>query len=105
MSVYRDIYSKIKATQDNEGMSGGLGRQVRLFKLSEELGEVAQAYIGLTGANARKGVTHDEHDIAKELADVVITAMVAMHDWTPSPDIFMHGHLLQLQERIKREGS
>lgn len=102
MSVYRDIYSKIKASQQG---SGSFGRQVRLLKLSEEVGEVAQAYIGLTGANARKGFTHGEIDIANELADVVITAMVAMHDWTDNPEEFMKGHLQGLQERIEREGS
>ncbi|GAA2930935.1 MazG-like family protein [Kitasatospora cinereorecta] len=31
---------------------------LRMLKLSEEVGEVAQAVIGVTGQNPRKGVTH-----------------------------------------------
>ncbi|MEQ8146215.1 MazG-like family protein [Streptomyces sp. OP7] len=31
---------------------------MRVLKLSEEVGEVAQALVGVTGQNPRKGVTH-----------------------------------------------
>ena len=57
------------------------------------------------GANKRKGYTHTEEDVAKELADVVITAMVALHDWVPSPELFMKDRLQVLLNRIKTEGS
>lgn len=97
--VYRDIYEKIAATQPWEGPL------YRVLKLQEESGEVAQAVIGFTGTNARKGITHDEEAVAKELADVVVTAMVAMHDWVPSPELFMKEHLQGLLKRIKEEGS
>ena len=100
--VYRDIYEKIEATQHHLGVPGSI---LRLIKVQEEAGEVAQAVIGFTGANKRKGYTHDEEDVAKELADVVITAMVAMHDWVPSPERFMDEHLDGLLKRIKEEGS
>ena len=43
--------------------------------------------------------------MAKELADVVITAMIAMHDWTDSPERFLKGHLQALMQRISEEGS
>lgn len=100
--VYRDIYEKIAATQHLVGVPGPI---IRLVKLQEEAGEVAQALIGFTGANARKGYTHDEEAVAKELADVVITAMVALHDWVPSPELFMKDRLQELLTRIKEEGS
>jgi NTP pyrophosphatase (non-canonical NTP hydrolase) len=103
MSVYRDIYQKISASQ--AGLAMLPGRTARIIKLQEEVGEVSQAYIGFLGANARKGYSHTGQDVAKELADVVITAMVALHDWTDSPEQFVKEHLQGLLERIKEEGS
>lgn len=51
---------------------------LRLLKLAEESGEVSAAWIGYTGQNPRKGVTHTVQDVARELADVVMTALVAL---------------------------
>lgn len=51
---------------------------LRLLKLTEETGEVAQAWIGATGQNPRKGVTHTRADVAEELVDVIVTASVAL---------------------------
>lgn len=48
---------------------------VHLIHLQEEVGEVASAYIGMTGQNPRKGVTHSLDDLISELADVAITAL------------------------------
>ena len=53
-----------------------LGGQI--IKVQEELGEVAEAYIGWSGSNPRKGTTHSRHDIAMELADVVMTAALGI---------------------------
>lgn len=103
MSIYRDIYDRIAATQHLGGVPGPI---IRIVKLQEEAGEVAEALIGFTGANARKrAVPAHRQDVAKELADVVVTAMVALHDWTDSPEQFVKEHLQGLLERIKREGS
>lgn len=49
----------------------------RLAKISEEVGEVIEAFIGATGQNPRKGVTHDMADVRKELLDVAVTALAA----------------------------
>jgi hypothetical protein len=60
----------------------------RLLKVSEEVGETVQAYLGVTGQNPRKGITHAANDVLTELADVVISAVVAMHSFTdrdPAP--------------------
>jgi len=51
---------------------------LRLLKVTEEAGEVAAAWIGATGQNPRKGVTHTYADVAAELADVAFTALVAI---------------------------
>jgi NTP pyrophosphatase (non-canonical NTP hydrolase) len=50
----------------------------RILKLTEEAGEVAAAWIGVLGTNPRKGTTHTRRQVADELADVVITALVAI---------------------------
>ncbi|MEU7631752.1 MazG-like family protein [Nocardia sp. NPDC049220] len=58
---------------------------MQMLKLQEELGEVAKAagdvaaaWIGYTGQNPRKGVTHSLEDVVRELADVAITAMLGI---------------------------
>lgn len=58
-------------------------RLLRLMKLTEEVGEVAEAVIGVTGQNPRKGVTHGWDDVNAELCDVILTAMVALSTITP----------------------
>jgi len=52
--------------------------ETRLLKLTEEVGEVAEAFIGLRGLNSRKGVCRTRDDLLAELCDVIITAAVAM---------------------------
>ncbi|MEU7021899.1 MazG-like family protein [Streptomyces sp. NPDC046203] len=53
-------------------------RLLRVLKISEELGEVAEAVHGALGANPRKGSSHSWSDVVKELADVIVTAAVAL---------------------------
>lgn len=78
----------------------------RVMKLGEETGEVVAAYIGMTGQNPRKGVTGTVEDVADELCDVIVTAMVALRTFTgdeagPRLDI----HLQHLTERaVRHEG-
>jgi rubrerythrin len=50
----------------------------RVMKLAEETGEAVAAYIGMTGQNPRKGTCATVDDLASELCDVVITALVAL---------------------------
>lgn len=50
----------------------------RLAKITEEAGEVVSAYIGATGQNPRKGITHQLSDVQDELLDVAITALTAV---------------------------
>lgn len=54
----------------------------RVVKVAEECGEVAEAVIGLTGQNPRKGKTHSIDDVKAELADVAITALCAIQHIT-----------------------
>lgn len=58
-------------------------RLLRVLKLSEEVGETAQAVIGALGQNPRKGVSHSWQQVEAELCDVIITAMVALSTLNP----------------------
>lgn len=79
--------------------------ELRLMKIGEEFGEVVQAYIGTQGANKRKGYTHSNLDVATELADVVITAMTAMHDFVEYPEDFIQMEFERVAWRVRAEGS
>jgi NTP pyrophosphatase (non-canonical NTP hydrolase) len=72
---------------------------LRMLKLSEEVGEVAQAVIGATGHNPRKGTSHTWDDVRSELCDVVITAMVALRTLTPDAREVFTAHLEGVRER------
>lgn len=63
------------------GVVGSLA--FRVLKISEEAGEAASALIGMVGQNPRKGVTHSRADVAGELCDVVLTAIVALASVEP----------------------
>jgi NTP pyrophosphatase (non-canonical NTP hydrolase)/ADP-ribose pyrophosphatase YjhB (NUDIX family) len=64
---------------------GDVPAEVRLLKLTEEVGEAAEAFIGMRGLNARKGICRSRDDLLAELADVIITA-VAMSGITGDTD-------------------
>ncbi len=104
MSVYRDLYDALAAHQDMIRVDHS-GPEIRLMKLYEEVGEVTQAYIGVVGANKRKGHYATDIDVANELCDVVVTAMVALHDWTDSPEALLKSKLQALKTRFETEGS
>ena len=56
----------------------------RISKISEELGEVTDAFIGVTAQNPRKGEYGSMNDVQDELVDVAITALLALHHFTKS---------------------
>lgn len=76
-------------------------RILRVFKISEEVGEVAQAVIGATGQNPRKGVTHTWEDVEVELCDVILAAMVALESVAgdKAVDVFTD-HVTRRHERL-----
>ena len=82
-----------------EPVAGREALLLRMLKLSEEVGEVAQAVIGATGQNPRKGVSHSWEDVQSELCDVVITALVALRTLTPQAREVFAGHLARVERR------
>ncbi|MET9619463.1 MULTISPECIES: MazG-like family protein [unclassified Streptomyces] len=84
---------------DHQDLQPGQEVLLRVLKLSEEVGEVAQAVIGATGQNPRKGTSHSWQDVEAELSDVIITAMVALRTLTPEAGDVFAGHLRRVAER------
>lgn len=91
-----DLWTWLDAGRKHDGETGLV---LRMLKLTEEVGEVAQAVIGATGQNPRKGVTHTWEDVQGELCDVVITALVALRTLTPDAEGVFGRHLAGVTER------
>ncbi|MFF5055955.1 MazG-like family protein [Micromonospora sp. NPDC000663] len=75
------IWDAVRAMRGWLDAANGTGQTeltCRILKLTEEAGEASAAWIGLLGQNPRKGVTHTREDVAAELADVALTALVAI---------------------------
>jgi NTP pyrophosphatase (non-canonical NTP hydrolase) len=72
---------------------------LRMLKLSEEVGEVAEAVIGATGQNPRKGTSHTWDDVRSELCDVIITAAVALRTLSPDAREVFAAHLTRVTDR------
>ncbi|MYZ37107.1 hypothetical protein GT002_18895 [Streptomyces sp. SID4917] len=72
---------------------------MRILKVTEEAGEVASAYIGMTGQNPRKGVTHTITDVQGELCDVMLTAAVALASISDDPGSMFDAKLARVAER------
>ncbi|MFC8422620.1 MazG-like family protein [Streptomyces sp. NPDC057236] len=83
----------------NRPVGGQEGLLLRILKLSEEVGEVAEAVIGATGQNPRKGTTHTWDDVQSELCDVAVTALVALRTLTPDAREVFAGHLARVTHR------
>ncbi|NEA62036.1 MazG-like family protein [Streptomyces sp. SID12488] len=95
-AVIDDLWTWLDANQTHPDRESLL---LRMLKLTEEVGEVAQAVIGATGQNPRKGTSHTWDDVRSELCDVVITAMVALRTLTPDAREVFTTHLEGVRER------
>lgn len=58
----------------------------RIAKIGEEMGEVVNAFILLTGQNPRKPKSGTMDDVTGELADVAYTAILAMLHFTKNKE-------------------
>ena len=76
---------------------------MRLLKVTEEAGEAAAAYVGMTGQNPRKGTTHTPADVADELCDVIIAAAVALHSFTTAPAAVLDAKLHAAARRLNAD--
>jgi NTP pyrophosphatase (non-canonical NTP hydrolase) len=88
----------------NEADSGELAQHwARIAKLTEESGEVVDAFIGWTGQNPRKGMYSSREEVLSEMADVAATAVLAIQhftkDWRKTEEI-LWDKLVALRERV-----
>ncbi|MGW0880429.1 MazG-like family protein [Streptomyces sp. NPDC002671] len=95
-SAVDELWDRLESTSTHTGTENVL---LRVLKLSEEAGEVAQAVIGATGHNPRKGFSHTWDDVQAELCDVAITALVTLRSLTPDAREVFEAHLKGVRER------
>ena len=72
---------------------------LRILKVCEEAGEAAEAWIGYTGQNPRKGITHTKDQVCNELIDVVFSALVALESLGVSTPTVLHNRLIEFKAR------
>ena len=76
----------------------------RIMKITKEAGETVAAYFGVTGTNPRKGVTATPDDLAGELCDVILAALVALATvtgGTPQAESRLAGHVADRAIRLR----
>lgn len=73
---------------------------LQILKIGEEFGEAAQAVIGAKGTNPRKGNSHTWDDVEAEVADVIVTAMVALARMRPDAAAFFAERLRLKSDRF-----
>ncbi|WP_327252395.1 MazG-like family protein [Streptomyces sp. NBC_01244] len=82
------------------GMAHEESVTLQILKIGEEFGEAAQAVIGAKGTNPRKGNSHTWSDVEAEVADVIVTAMVALARMRPDAPAFFAEHLREKSARF-----
>ncbi|MFD8339977.1 MazG-like family protein [Streptomyces solisilvae] len=85
-----DAHSNLPADQQ---------RLLQALKIQEEAGEVAEAVIGATGQNRRKGHSHTWEDVQAEVCDVIITAMVTLKQLNPDAPVVFEQHMKGIAAR------
>lgn len=96
----RAVTATVRWLERNKVAEGDAVISLQLLKISEEAGEAAAAWIGALGQNPRKGVTHLRGDVAAELADVVMTALVAIEALGFDPDEVMTACAAKVLTRV-----
>ncbi|MGW3447388.1 MazG-like family protein [Streptomyces sp. NPDC001076] len=95
-----EVVEQLREWLDAEsGVSGDLAKVMRVLKISEEAGEVAEAVHGAMGTNPRKGVSHTWDDVQKELCDVTVTALIALASITPDARKVFAEYLQRIADR------
>ncbi|MGW2667784.1 MazG-like family protein [Streptomyces sp. NPDC001272] len=77
------LAARFEAAAAQRGVVPPESHVLQVLKIGEEFGEAAQAVIGATGSNPRKGRSHNWDDVHDEVCDVIITGMVALARMRP----------------------
>jgi NTP pyrophosphatase (non-canonical NTP hydrolase) len=98
--MWEQVSRLVKWLDDNNAeQSPEMARVMRVLKLSEEVGEVAEAAIGATASNPRKGASHTWQDVENELCDVILTGMVALRTLNPAAETVFADRMKIVAER------
>ena len=95
-----DAVAAARRWLDEQNGSDQAELTLRILKIIEEAGEAAAAWIGATGQNPRKGVTHTRSDVAAELGDVAFTALVAVSSLGFDPQTVLAGVARKVVDRL-----
>jgi phosphoribosyl-ATP pyrophosphohydrolase len=98
-----DLYATVAAAAnwlDEHNGASQAEKCMRILKVVEEAGDAAAAWIGTTGQNPRKGITHTTDQVAAELADVAFTALVAIASLGHDPATVLHTCAAKVGARI-----
>ncbi|MFJ9853203.1 MazG-like family protein [Streptomyces sp. NPDC101150] len=89
-TVEEDIWETVSRLADRfnvhdaeRGLDHAQQWTLQVLKIAEETGEASQAVIGARGTNPRKGDSHTWQDVHAEVADVIITGLVALARMRP----------------------
>lgn len=81
-----------------------LSDEFRILKVTEEVGEAAQALTGMRKLNPRKADQHvSAHDVCMELGDVVMTALVAIASMGFNPNDILIDQWQKTLERSRHD--
>lgn len=97
--TWETVHRLVQWLDENDNATPDTALLQRLLKIQEEAGEVAQAAIGATKGNPRKGHSHTWEDVQAELCDVILTAMVALRTLTPAAEKVFQERLGIVAER------
>ncbi|WP_324605090.1 NUDIX domain-containing protein [Streptomyces sp. NRRL S-87] len=92
-STIAALADRFDAADEAQGMRAEESHVLQVLKIGEEFGEAAQAVIGAKGTNPRKGHSHTWEDVHAEVADVVITGMVALARMRPDAAAYLEAQL------------
>ncbi|WP_059011201.1 MazG-like family protein [Streptomyces specialis] len=98
-ATWQTIDRLVEWLDANSTNSPDVTRLLRVLKIQEEAGEVAEAVHGAMGSNPRKGASHTWADVEKELCDVILTGMVALTTLTPDAQARFDRHLTTVAAR------
>ncbi|MFC9794691.1 MazG-like family protein [Streptomyces sp. NPDC057695] len=86
----RSLAARFTALDTERGISAEEQWTLQVLKLAEEVGEAAQAVIGVRAVNPRKGRSHEWEQVQEEVVDAVITGMVSLARMRPddAPEFF-----------------
>ncbi|RKT07789.1 hypothetical protein BX286_5858 [Streptomyces sp. 3211.6] len=95
-SVWETVHAlaaRFEAAAAERGVVPPQSHVIQVLKIGEEFGEAAQAVIGATGSNPRKGRSHSWEDVHDEVCDVIITGMVALARMRPDAAAYFASQL------------